>query len=177
MPVDTYQPPPTDAGPAAGTPTAASAASASSAAPSIQDVDDLIAAVRSVMIQAKNRHRSMEQTSDHGRVSVLFVLSKLGPMRASALAKECMLDLSTVSRHLRVLEDEGHVDKSADPDDKRAFQLGLTERGHDFVREFWRARVATVHEALTESDWSADEVRSLSKLLDKFVRDTEGCMK
>ena len=143
----------------------------------VDDVGALTAALRGLMMQAKQRHRSLEQTSDHGRVSVLFVLGKQGPMRASALAKEVALDLSTVSRHLRTLEDEGQVAKSADPDDKRAFQVGLTERGHDFVREFWRARVATVHEALTESDWSADEVRSLSKLLDKFVRDTEGCMK
>ena len=174
MSVDAYQPPPADADSAAA---AVASAPASAAELSMRDVNELIEAVRSVMIQAKNRHRTMEQTSEHGRVSVLFMLSKLGPMRASALAKECMLDLSTVSRHLRALEDEGHVDKSADPDDKRAFQVGLTERGHDFVREFWRARVATVHEALTESDWRADEVRVLAKLLDKFVRDTEGCMK
>lgn len=173
MSVDTYEPS-ADAGPAAG---AASAASAASAEPSMQDVVDLIESVRSMMMQARNRHRTIEQSGEHGRVSVLFVLSKLGPMRASALAKECMLDLSTVSRHLRALEDEGNIVKSADPDDKRAFQVGLTERGHDFVQEFWRARVASVHTALASSAWSADEVRSLAKLLDKFVRDTEGCMK
>lgn len=170
MSVDTYEPS-ADAGPASGT------AAATPAQPSMEDVNGLIESVRSMMMQAKNRHRSMEQSSEHGRVSVLFMLSRLGPMRASALAKECMLDLSTVSRHLRVLEDEGHVVKSADPDDKRAFQLGLTERGHDFVQEFWRTRVASVHTALAETAWTADEVRALAKLLDKFVRDTEGCMK
>ena len=176
MSVGTYDEPAT----ARSAPDAAPAASAPpthSAEPSMQDVNELIEALRSMMMQAKNRHRSMEQSSEHGRVSVLFMLSRLGPMRASALAKECMLDLSTVSRHLRALEDEGHVVKSADPDDKRAFQLGLTERGHDFVQEFWRARVASVHSALAESAWSADEVRALATLLDRFVRDTEGCMK
>jgi DNA-binding MarR family transcriptional regulator len=170
MSVDIYEPS-ADAGPPAG------AAQVAPAEPSMQDVVGLIESVRSMMMQARNRHRTMEQSGEHGRVAVLFVLGKLGPMRASALAKECMLDLSTVSRHLRALEDEGHVAKSADPDDKRAFQVGLTERGHDFVQEFWRARVASVHTALAESAWSADEVRSLAKLLDKFVRDTEGCMK
>jgi DNA-binding MarR family transcriptional regulator len=155
----------------------AAAASATSAGPSVNDVDELIDAVRSMMMQAKNRHRSAEQSSEHGRVSVLFTLSKLGPMRASALAKECSLDLSTVSRHLRALEDEGHVAKSADPDDKRAFQVGLTQRGHDFVQQYWRHRVSMMHTALAESAWSADDVRKLAQLLDRFVRDTEGCMK
>lgn len=171
MSVDTYEEPATTRpGPEPAPPDA-------SVQPSLQDVDELIDAARSMMIQAKNRHRNMEASGEHGRVSVLFVLSKLGPVRPSALAKECTLDLSTVSRHLRALEDEGHVVRSADPDDKRAFQVGLTERGHDFVQEFWRARVASVHSALAESAWTADEVRTLATLLDRFVRDTEGCMK
>jgi len=170
--VETYKPP-AESDPAAE---AASGTPAASASPSMQDVNELIEALRSMMMQAKNRHRSMEQNSEHGRISVLFMLARLGPMRPSALAKECMLDLSTVSRHLRVLEDEGHVDKSGDPADKRAFQVGLTERGHDFVQQFWHARVASVHTALAGSAWSADEVRTLAKLLGKFVRDTEGCI-
>lgn len=176
MSVDTYGQPATARSDLVSPPVVSTAAAAL-AQPSVEDVNELIESVRSVMIQAKNRHRSMEQTSEHGRVSVLFTLSKLGPMRASALAKECSLDLSTVSRHLRVLEDEGHIAKSADPDDKRAFQVGLTERGQGFVQEFWRARVAAVHTALSDGAWSADEVRTLAKLLDRFVRDTEGCMK
>ncbi|HEV2346734.1 MAG TPA: MarR family winged helix-turn-helix transcriptional regulator [Actinocrinis sp.] len=171
MPVGTHEQP---AGTARSAPEAPQAAAVR---PSIQDVNELIESVRSVMMQAKNRQRSVEQTSEHGRVSVLFVLSKLGPMRASALAKECSLDLSTVSRHLHALENEGHVERSAEPDDKRAFQVGLTERGHDFVQEYWHNRVAAVHTALDESAWSADEVQVLAKLLDRFVRDTEGCMK
>ena len=144
-------------------------------ATTVAEVEGLNEALRDLFFQAKQRHRQLEQTSDHGRVSVLFMLAKHGPMRASSLAKESSLDLSTVSRHLRTLELEGHVAKSADPDDKRAFQVGLTERGHDFVQEFWRTRVATVHEAL--SGWTGDDVRALTDLLDRFVRDTEGCFK
>jgi DNA-binding MarR family transcriptional regulator len=143
----------------------------------LDDVEHLTEALRKMMLQAKQRHRTLEQSSDHGRVSVLFVLAKLGPMRASELAREVALDLSTVSRHLRALEDEGHVGRSADPADKRAFQVGLTERGHDFVHEFWRVRVAAVHEALAQAGWSGGDVQALSELLYRFVRDTEGCFK
>lgn len=152
------------------------AAPPATAEPTFQDVDQLIESLRSMMILAKNRHRASEQSSEHGRVSVLYILAKQGPMRASALAKDCMLDLSTVSRHLRALEDEGHVARSADPDDKRAFQVGLTERGHDFMQEFWRHRVASVLSSLSASRWSADDVHTLTTLMHRFVRDTEGCL-
>jgi len=150
-------------------------AQAATAPPTIADVRELSDAMRALFMQAKNRHRAMEKTSDHGRVSVLFVLSKAGPMRASALAKEAALDLSTVSRHLRTLEEEGYVARSADPDDKRAFQVGVTERGHDFVEQFWCERATAIRGAL--SAWTADDVHALTKLLDRFVRDTEGCFK
>jgi DNA-binding MarR family transcriptional regulator len=144
------------------------------ASPTLADVRELSDAMRALFMRAKNRHRAMEKTPEHGRISVLFVLGKVGPMRASALAKEAGLDLSTVSRHLRTLEEEGYVVKSADPDDKRAFQVGVTERGHDFVERFWCERANAIREAL--SAWPADDVRALTNLLDRFVRDTEGCI-
>jgi DNA-binding MarR family transcriptional regulator len=174
MPVDTFEQ-------RATARHARQAAPAASAEPTLEDVNELVVSLREMFMQAKNRQRAHEQTSDHGRVSVLFVLSKLGAMRASALAKEIMLDLSTVSRHLRALEDEGYVAKTADAEDKRAFLVELTQRGHDFVQEFWRNRVAAIHTALTGATpsgtmWSADDVRALTTLLDRFVRDTEGCI-
>jgi DNA-binding MarR family transcriptional regulator len=139
------------------------------------DVEALSEAMRNLMIQAKNRHKQMDKSGQHGRIAVLVLLSRLGRMRPSAIAKELSLDLSTVSRHLRALEDEGRLAKTADPDDKRAFQVGLTERGDALMEEYWQARVAIFMEALT--DWNGEDVRTLATLLDRFVRDTEGCFK
>jgi len=150
-------------------------ADAASAPVTAADVEALSEAMRSLMIQAKNRHKQMDQSGEHGRIAVLILLSRLGRMRPSAIAKELMLDLSTVSRHLRALEDEGHLVRTADPDDKRAFQVGLTERGDALMAEFWQARVAAFQEALAH--WSGQDVRTLAELLDRFVRDTEGCFK
>ncbi len=143
----------------------------------LADVDGLNAALRDLMVRAKRRHRNLEQTSDHGRIAVLFVLVRHGPMRASDLAREVSLDLSTVSRHLRVLEEDGRVAKSADPDDKRAFQVGATERGHDFVEQFWNDRAAEIQGALSSAGWTGGDVRAFTELLHRFVRDTEGCFK
>jgi DNA-binding MarR family transcriptional regulator len=143
----------------------------------LADVHGLNDALRDIMMRAKKRHRNLEQTSDHGRIAVLFVLVRQGPMRASELAREVTLDLSTVSRHLRVLEDDGLVAKSADPADKRAFQVGATARGDDFVEQFWTNRAAEIHGALSSAGWTGGDVRTFTELLHKFVRDTEGCFK
>lgn len=142
--------------------------------PTLDEARSLTDAVRDLIMRARRKHRATEQNSDHGRVSVLFCLAKAGPVRASDLSKDIMLDLSTVSRHLRVLETEGLVAKTADPDDKRAFRLELTEAGTQFVHDFWQARIHDVLGAL--DGWTAEEVNTLTTLLRRFVRDTEGCI-
>jgi DNA-binding MarR family transcriptional regulator len=148
--------------------------SAPPAKPTPDQASALADVVRELMIRGHRKHRAAEQSSEHGRLSVLFRLAKTGPVRASDLSKDIMLDLSTVSRHLRALEAEGLVAKSADPDDKRAYRLELSEAGTAFVHEFWQARIRSVHGAL--ADWTAEDVNTLTNLLGRFVRDTEGCI-
>jgi DNA-binding MarR family transcriptional regulator len=143
--------------------------------PSVDQVARLLDAVREMFMQAKNRQRQAMQHSDQGRLSVLFTLQRTGRQRPSVLAKELHLDLSTVSRHLRQLEEEGMIAKSTDADDKRAFQVELTDRGDAMVREFWTKRVEEVHGAL--GHWAAQDVTQLTDLLHRFVGDTEGCFK
>jgi DNA-binding MarR family transcriptional regulator len=147
---------------------------AASAKPTLDEVRALTDAVRELILRARHKHRAAEPNSEHGRLSVLFCLAKVGPVRASDLSKDVMLDLSTVSRHLRALETEGLVAKTADPDDKRAFRLELSEAGSAFVHEFWQARMRDMLGAL--DGWSPEEVNTLTDLLRRFVRDTEGCI-
>jgi DNA-binding MarR family transcriptional regulator len=149
--------------PAAGRPTPG---------PTFDQVEQLTHAVRELFMQAKSRHRQMAQHTDQGRLTVLFTLEKLGPTRPSVLAKEIHLDLSTVSRHLRQLEDEGMIAKTTDADDKRAFQVELTGQGSRTVREYMKERVEQVHTALGQ--WTAQDVTLLTDLLHRFVGDIEG---
>lgn len=142
--------------------------------PTPDEISSLATAVRGMLIQAKARHRRLAGTSDHGRLAVLFTLAQTGPLRASALAKETALDLSTVSRHLRTLEEEGYVDKTSDPEDKRAFFVGLSAQGKSYVQDSWLDRVNQIHTCV--GHWHADDVRNLTDLLTRFVSDTEGCI-
>ena len=54
---------------------------------------------------------------DFSTFILLKTVAHLGPMRLSALAAELDLDASTVSRHVKSLEDRGLLARTGDPDE------------------------------------------------------------
>ena len=68
------------------------------------------------------------------------------------LADFAGLDASTVSRHVRALEDDGLVARDTDPDDRRAASVRITDRGRAFVREALQLRARIIADAT--ADWS-----------------------
>jgi DNA-binding MarR family transcriptional regulator len=149
------------------------AAAAPGGTPSLADARALTDVVRDLFMLAKQRHRQThDQTTDHGRISVLLCLKRQGPARVSDLSREISLDQSTTSRHVRTLEEEGLLAKSADPDDKRAWRVQLTEAGTAHIDQLWDSRVREVADAL--GTWTTEDVHTLTDLLRRFVCDTEG---
>jgi DNA-binding MarR family transcriptional regulator len=104
-----------------------------------------------------------------GQISVLMMLSKCGPVRSSDLAKELFLDQSTVSRHVAHLEADGLVEKVADPTDRRATKLHLTDLGRKHVQDFWQQRIEAMREGFEH--WDPEELRTLSRLVARYVED------
>jgi DNA-binding MarR family transcriptional regulator len=104
-----------------------------------------------------------------GQISALFTLSRCGPVRSSDLAKELFLDQSTVSRHVAHLEQDGLVEKVADPSDRRATQLHLTELGHKHVQDFWQKRIEAMREGFEH--WDPEDLRTLTQLMIRYVED------
>ena len=102
-----------------------------------------------------------------------WVLKNLlpGSVRITALAASTQLDTSTVSRHVTQLEQAGLVERSQDPDDRRAQRVGLTEEG----RTQLAASTARRREVLTHSldDWDDADLADLERLLDRFVTSIE----
>lgn len=123
-------------------------------------------------MQAVKRAHAPTADADHGATALISVLYRCGPMRSSDLAQVTMLDLSTVSRHARALEEAGHVARAADPDDRRAHRLALTETGLALVEEHWNQRLAYLSSRL--SGWSREDARSLAALVGRFARDVAG---
>ena len=104
-----------------------------------------------------------------GQIAALGMLSRCGPVRSSDLAKELFLDQSTVSRHVAHLEADGLVEKVADPDDRRATQLHLTDLGHKHMHDFWQRRIDAMREGF--GHWDPEDLRTLSRLMGRYVED------
>ena len=115
------------------------------------------------------RQRMPEDTLDFSVVPILKVLSTCGPMRLSSLADSLELDASTVSRHVKQLEDRGYLGRTSDPDDGRASRIEVTDAGrtalHDHV---WRRKALIT--AVLES-WSPADREELRSILDRFNKE------
>ena len=98
-------------------------------------------------------------------------LSAVGSMRVADLADFAGLDASTVSRHVKALEDDGLVARDTDPDDRRAASVRITDRGRAFVKEALELRAQIIADATADwpqadRDQLADLMRRLADALD-----------
>jgi len=90
------------------------------------------------------------------------------PMRISALAECSGVDVSTASRQIMQLEQEGVVRRMPDSDDGRASILELTALGKRQLASIAEARQKILAEVL--HDFSQGEIRQLAHLIDRLNR-------
>jgi len=108
-----------------------------------------------------------EDPVDRSAVIILARLHELGPMRLSDLAAHLGLDISTVSRQARTLEDRGYIARADDPTDGRAVRLTLAEPGHAVLRTAFEHRQAWLDDSL--ADWTPADRRHLTELLGRLA--------
>lgn len=106
---------------------------------------------------------------DRAGLGVLWALEEHGEQRMSDVAAFLGLDLSTVSRQVRTLADEGLLARVSDPVDGRASRLSITGRGTDVLDQFRSRRRAVLSERLR--GWTADDVDTLTALLGRIADD------
>lgn len=106
-------------------------------------------------------------TIDHSAHLVLFVLRCSGALRLSELAARMEIDASTASRHVRSLEQEGLVRRSADPDDGRAFRVELTDEGTQEWESASKRRMELLSQAM--NGWSDADIETFEKLMTRFA--------
>jgi DNA-binding MarR family transcriptional regulator len=111
--------------------------------------------------------RPSDSRLDPASMWVLHYVAGQAPVRVSELAKCMELDASTVSRHIRNLEEHGYLSRSGDPDDRRATRVGLTDRGRAILEEGMRARAAVIDAAT--ADWSEPDRETLTTLLTRLA--------
>ena len=130
--------------------------------------DDLVAALSALVTHLKRRSGDPETSA---RAFLLGHVDRLAPVRATDVADSTALDLSTVSRHLRALEDAGLLTRSPDPDDRRASLLSLTDEGRVALDHAVRTRTALLESATAA--WPAEDVAALTSLLARLAHDLE----
>jgi DNA-binding MarR family transcriptional regulator len=123
--------------------------------------------VAMMTIARRLKPRPLDSRLDPASVWVLHHVADQAPVRVSDLAKCMDLDSSTVSRHIRHLEENGYLTRTDDPDDRRATRVGLTERGRAILDESIRARVAVIDAATT--DWSEADRETLRTLMTRLA--------
>jgi DNA-binding MarR family transcriptional regulator len=111
--------------------------------------------------------RTAEEHDDTAAVRILYYAGGTVPRRLSDLAAQAGLDHSTVSRHVKRLEEAGYLARTPDRADRRAFRLELTGPGRSFLDTAIRARAAIVHDAMAE--FSNEDRRLLAELVGRLA--------
>jgi DNA-binding MarR family transcriptional regulator len=74
-------------------------------------------------------------------LSVLHTLSRKGPLRLTELTATEQMTQPAITQMVRRLEDDGLLERRADPRDARAVLIGLTPRGAQIIAARRAARV------------------------------------
>jgi DNA-binding MarR family transcriptional regulator len=113
------------------------------------------------------RQRQPGDVIDYSAFPILKLLTHQGPMRLSSVATVLGLDASTVSRHVRHLEERGVLERTGDPDDGRASRIAVSEHGTTCLAQGFEIRRHLITSALDGFDEA--ERDSLRGLLGRLV--------
>ena len=116
--------------------------------------------------------RHGESSLTPSQVSALSTLEDLGAMRISSIAANESLGAPAATRVVASLEELGLVQRTSDPDDKRASLIDLTDLGRRTLSELWCERTLDINAML--EGLSAKERASIEAALpalEKIARD------
>lgn len=136
-----------------------------------RDDDELAVALYAVVLRL--RRLPIAGPVDKAALAVLHETHRLGAVRPSDLAAQMHLDLSTVSRHLRLLEARGLVTRTPDPHDARAHTTSLTDAGREVLAHLLDQRAVTIRDAIAH--WPAEDRHTLRRLVRRLADDLNDC--
>ncbi|WP_413098752.1 MarR family winged helix-turn-helix transcriptional regulator [Streptomyces sp. Inha503] len=97
------------------------------------------------------------------RQAALAALATHGSMRISTLATRLGIALPTTSRMVELLDASGWIERTPDPDDRRASLIALTDTGRELLRTV--RHEAAIRLAARIDELSPEERRTLSAAL------------
>ncbi|HUW77785.1 MAG TPA: MarR family winged helix-turn-helix transcriptional regulator [Candidatus Nanopelagicaceae bacterium] len=126
-------------------------------------------------LRAIHANARADEYADKGAIKLLAYLDACGIQRLSDLPKEIPLDLSTISRHCASLTRDGLLDRTDDPNDRRAALINITDAGREHLEQVRTEKTALLKDATTH--WSQEDIRDFIRLLDRMAEDLENFSK
>ncbi|MEV8567609.1 MarR family winged helix-turn-helix transcriptional regulator [Streptomyces sp. NPDC051322] len=119
------------------------------------------------LLTTRRRRAKLEQGAGERVLLARLVLD--GEQRATDLAADTFLDLSTVSRQVRLMVERGLVERRPDPEDRRGALLRATEAGKTAFGAYRRQRDAELAELLRP--WPPEDRYQLIRLMARLNDD------
>lgn len=98
---------------------------------------------------------------------LMRMLERCGPSRPSTLAADFAVDRSAMSRLIQALDELGLIERTPDPQDKRAYMLDLTPDGRERLTAARTASGNPIVDAM--EDWPIEDVQTFARLIQRFV--------
>jgi DNA-binding MarR family transcriptional regulator len=137
------------------------------------DIDALATALYNLSALRRDLQRFAGIEHAVAGLMVLGVVARIGPARISDVAAEMQVNLSVASRQIQALQDDGYVDRIADPHDGRSSLIAISPAG--------TAKLAAAHRRLTDAlataveDWDHAEVTGLADGIVRLRAAVGGC--
>ena len=104
--------------------------------------------------------------------SMLIALHDSGPRRASDLVDLFSIDKGAVSRQVQSLLELGLIERSPDPEDRRAAILAITADGRNRMESIAEARRTEIRERL--GDWTNEDLLGLVSSMARYNEALDG---
>jgi DNA-binding MarR family transcriptional regulator len=133
---------------------------------------DLVQALMGVKGWFRESNRWAYPHFSNASLVALALVERSGQARVSELAEAARVDVSVVSRQVQQLEQSGLVVREADPHDRRAHLVSISDKGREVLVD-GRARLeSVVVERL--SGWDPEELTAFAATLRSLLQDLGG---
>lgn len=112
------------------------------------------------------RRRADDSELDRAGYLLLRALEKLGPSDINTLAAALGLDPSTAGRQVAAMQDQGLVERTPAPTDRRRAIIAATKEGRRRMTVASKRRRASTADLL--DDWNADDLHTLGEMFTRY---------
>lgn len=106
------------------------------------------------------------------RYEILQRLLELAPCSQVALQKSLQIDQAAITRHLKILEEEGYISRHRNPQNQRQLIVNLRGKALHDLQDQPSEQHLSVKQQMQDI-FTAEESETLSNLLDKLINGLE----